>query len=173
MAGPADAAHLDHVGDDDPQAVGTDDPSAALGGELDHLRHIAAGDPLGDDHDELHAVLERLEHGVLGKGGGYRHDRAVDRRAVMLDGLCDRVEHGDAVDIAPQPSWRDAADDPCALAVVEALTREVHGLAAGDPLDDERRVLVDEDAHAAPRPPAARSPSGLAGSGGGDVVRLP
>src|SRR6185503_12551645 len=36
-----------------------------------------------------------------------------------------------------------------ALPVVEALARQVHGLAAGDALDDEGGVLVDQDAHAA------------------------
>ena len=98
--GAADAAHLDHVGDDDPEAVGPDDPRAALGGELDHLRDVAARDPLGDDHDELDAVLERLEHRVLGERGGDGDDRAVDRRAVVLDRLGDRVEHGHAVHVA-------------------------------------------------------------------------
>ena len=99
-------------------------------GELDHLRDVAARDALGDDHDQLDAVLERLEHGVLGEGGGDGHDRAVDRRAVVLDRLLDRVEHGHAVHVAALAPGRDAADDLRALAVVEALARQVHGLAS-------------------------------------------
>ena len=110
-AGPADAAHLDHVGDDDPEAVRADDPRAALVGELDHLGDVGARDPLGDDHDEPDAVLDRLEHGVLGERGRDRDDRAVDRRAVVRDGLGDGVEHRHAVDVAAEPARRDAADD--------------------------------------------------------------
>ena len=68
----------------------------------------------------------------------------------MLDGLGDRVEHGHSVDVSPEPAGGDAADDLCALAVVKALSRQVHGLATGDPLDDEGCVLVEQDAHAAP-----------------------
>ena len=67
--------------------------------------------------------------------------------AVVLDGLLDGVEHRHAVDLAAQPAGGHAADDLRAGAVVEALAREVDGLAAGDALDDERRVCVDEDAH--------------------------
>ena len=70
--------------------------------------------------------------------------------AVGLDGLLDGVEDRDAVDVAAQAAGGDAADDLGAGAVVQALTREVDGLAAGDALDDERRVGVDEDAHLAP-----------------------
>ena len=146
---PADAAHLDHVRDDDPETVGADDAGAVLGGQLDHLRDVASGDSLGHDHDELHAVLDRLEHRVLREGRGDGHDRAVDRRAVVLDRLGHRVEHRHAVDVAAEPAGGDAADDLGALAIVEALAGQVDGLAAGDALDDEGRVLVDQDAHAA------------------------
>ena len=69
--------------------------------------------------------------------------------AVVLDRLRDRVEDRHAVDLAALAARRDAADDLRAGAVVEALAGQVHGLAAGDALDDEGRVLVDEDAHAA------------------------
>ncbi len=109
-------------------------------GELDHLGDVAARDALGDDHDQLDAVLDRLEHGVLGEGGGDGDDRAVDRGAVVRDGLGDGVEHRHAVHLAAEPPGRDAADDLRAGAVVEALARQVDGLAAGDALDDEGRV---------------------------------
>jgi hypothetical protein len=114
---------------------------------IDHLGHVAARDALGDDHDQLDAVLDRLEDGVLGERGRDGDDGAVDRRAVVLDRLGDGVEHRHPVDLAAEPAGRDAADDLRAGAVVEALARQVHGLAAGDALDDERRVFVDEDAH--------------------------
>ena len=64
-----------------------------------------------------------------------------------VDGLGDRVEHRHAVDVAAEPTGRHAADDLGAGAVVEALPGQVDGLAAGDPLDDEGRVGVDEDRH--------------------------
>ena len=122
-------------------------------GELDHLGDVAARYALGDDDDQLDAVLDRLEDGVLGEGGGDGHDGAVDRRAMMGDGLGDGVEHGHAVHVAPEAPGRDAADDLRAGSVVEALARQVDGLAAGDPLHDERRGGVDQDAHAARRLP--------------------
>src|SRR3954464_15611677 len=146
---PADAAHLHDVGDDDPEAVRADDPRAAQRGELDHLRDVAARDALGDDHDELDAALDRLEHRVLAERRRHRDDAALDRRLVVRDRLLDAVEDRHAVDVAPAPARGDTADDLRAGAVLEALAREVHGLAPGDALDDERRGLVDEDAHAA------------------------
>ena len=122
-------------------------------GVLDHLRDVAARDPLGDDHDQLDAVGERLEHRVLGERGRDGDDGAVDRRAVMLDRLGDGVEHGHAMDVAAEPARCDAADDLRALAVVQALTREVDRLTAGDALDDERGVCVDQDATSGARAP--------------------
>ena len=155
----ADAAHLDDVGDDDPQAVGADDARAAQRGELDHLGDVAARDALGDDDDQLDAVLDRLEDGVLGEGGGHGDDRAVDRAPVVRDGLVDGVEDRHAVDVAALAPGRDAADDLRALAVVQALARQVDRLAAGDALDDEGRGLVDEDAHAGAPSTARRAAS--------------
>src|SRR3954451_3754562 len=143
----ADAAHLDDVRDDDPEAVGADDARAAQRSQLDHLRDVAARDPLGDDDDQLDAVLDRLEDGVLGERRRHGDDRAVDRPAVVLHGLCDGVEDRHAVDLAAEAAGRDAADHLGAGAVVEALARQVDGLAAGDALDDEGRVFADEDAH--------------------------
>ena len=94
------------------------------------------------------AVLDRLEHRILRERGRHGHHRAVDRPAVVGDRLGDRVEHGHAVDLATEPPRRDAADDLRARTVVEALAREVDRLASGYPLDDERGLGVDQDAHA-------------------------
>ena len=120
-----------------------------LVGELDHLRDVLARDALGDDHDDLDAVGERLHHGVLGEGRRHGHDGTVDRSTVVLDGLLDGVEHRHAVDLTAEAARRDSADDLRALAVLEAFLRQVHGLATGDALDDEGCVFVQEDAHAA------------------------
>ena len=61
---------------------------------------VAARDALGDDDDELDAVVDRLEHRVLGERGRDGDDGAVDRAAVVLDGLRDGVEDRHAVDLA-------------------------------------------------------------------------
>ena len=152
LGGAADAAHLDHVGDDDPEAVGADDARAVLVGELDHLGDVAARDALGDDDHELDAVLDGLEHGVLGEGGGDGDDRPVDGAPMVRHGLGDGVEHGHAVDVAAQPAGGDPADDLGAGAVVQAFAGEVDRLAAGDALDDEGGVGVDQDRHQAALP---------------------
>ncbi len=146
MAGTADAAHLADLGDDQAEAVGADDARPAQVGQLDHLGDVAARDALGDDDDQLDPVLDRLQHGVLGEGGGDGDDRAVDRAAVVLDRLGDGVEDRHAVHLAALAAGGDAADD--LGAVVEALAGQVDRLAAGDALDDEGRLAVQQDAHA-------------------------
>ena len=108
--------------------------------QLDHLGDVAARDALGDDHDQLDPVEDRLEDGVLGEGGGDGDDRAVDRAAVVLDRLGDGVEDRHAVHLAALAAGGDAADH--LGAVVEALAGQVDRLAAGDPLDDEGRLLA-------------------------------
>ena len=96
----------------------------------------------------LIAVLDRLDHRVLGEGGGDGDHGAVGGRAVVLDDLLDRVEDGHAVDLAALAARGDPADD--LRAEVEALAGQVHGLAAGDALDDEGEVLVQQDGHQVP-----------------------
>ena len=68
---------------------------------------------------------------------------------VVGDGLLDGVEDRHAVDLAAAAAGRDAADDLRAGAVLEALAGQVDRLAAGDALDDERRVPSTRIAHAA------------------------
>src|SRR4029450_7778019 len=97
------------------------------------------------------ARLDGLEHGVAGEAGRDRHDRPVDVR--LRGDVTDTVVDGNAVDIAPRASRRDAAHD--LRAVVESLAGQVHGLAARDALDDDGGVLVDENRHA--RGPASRA----------------
>ena len=88
----------------------------------------------------------------LVKAGGTVTTEPSIGAAVVGDRLGDRVEHRHAVDLAAEPPGRHAADDLRAGAVVEALARQVDGLAAGDALDDERRVGVDQDRHHAAAP---------------------
>ena len=80
--------------------------------------------------------------------------------AGLGDRLGDRVEDGDPVveRVLAALAGRHAGHD--VGAVVQHLAGVELALAAGDALDDEPRVAVDEDAHAAP--PAARRPRGRA-----------
>ena len=64
------------------------------------------------------------------------------------DGLSDGVKDGHAVNFAAKAARRYAANNLRSGAVVKALAREIDGLAAGDALNDEGGVCVDEDAHA-------------------------
>src|SRR5205085_11200195 len=68
-----------------------------------------------------------------------------------------RVEHRHALDVLAGLARRDAGDElrPVAL-VVEPMEGP---LAPGQPGDDEPRVLVDEDAHAASSTTFAAAPS--------------
>jgi hypothetical protein len=81
---------------------------------------------------------------------------------MVLNGLVDGVEHGHPVDVASEAAGGDAAHDLGPLAVVQAFPRQVDGLSAGDALDDEGGVSVDEDAHEAL--PWIRSTARLAAS---------
>src|SRR5581483_4706824 len=115
--------------------------------ELDHLGHLAARDALGDHHEELDARLDGLEDRVAGEARRHRDDRAVDVH--LARDVAHAVVDGHAVDLAPGAARRHAAHD--LRAVVEPLARQVDRLAAGDALDDDRGVAVDEDRHAQDR----------------------
>src|SRR5262249_36460694 len=135
--GTAEATHLRLVGRQDAEAVRTDDARAAELRQLDHLRHLAARNALGDDDDALDARPDGLEHGVAREARRHGDDGAVHGhlRRDVADAVVDR----NAVDVATGPPWRDPADD--LRAVVEAFAGEVHRLAPGDALDDDRGVL--------------------------------
>src|SRR5205085_1986628 len=68
------------------------------------------------------------------------------------DGVEDRYG---ALELLPALSWRHAGHD--ASAVLDHLLCVKRSIAAGDPLDHQRRILVDEDAHAACPPFVASS----------------
>src|SRR5215217_752125 len=83
-------------------------------------------------------------------------------RAGLVDRLGDRVEDWDPLDVLAALAGRHAGDDLRAVALV---VRRVEGaLAAGDAGDDEARVVVDEDAHAAAPAVAASSTTFAAAS---------
>ena len=66
---------------------------------------------------------------------------------VSVDRLGDGVEDRDALDVLAALAGRDAGDD---LRAVGAVAQAVEAaLAAGEALDDELRVAVDDDRHSA------------------------
>src|SRR5439155_14666037 len=144
---PGDDAHLALAGRDEPRAVRADEPGATLVHVRHHAGHVEHGDPLGDADDEDDPGVGRLED----RGG--RHRRGdVDDGGVRL-GLAHRLRHGvehgdDALEQLAALSRRHARDHPGAIG--DHLLGVERAVAARDPLDDEARGLVDEDAHAAP-----------------------
>ena len=106
-------------------------------------RLVLGRDALGDAHDEPDAGLGRLED-----RGGRRLGRDGDERRRGpggLDGVGDGVEHRDALDVLAALAGRHAADD---LGAVVAVAQAVElALAAGEALDDDLGVGVDEDRH--------------------------
>src|SRR5207244_4101196 len=66
-------------------------------------------------------------------------------RSCLVDGVGDRVEHRDALDVLTALAGRDARNDVGAVSLV-AQTVEA-ALAARQALDDEARVVVDDDRH--------------------------
>ena len=64
---------------------------------------------------------------------------------VVVDGVGDRVEDRDALDVLAALARRDAGDDVRAVGAVAQA--EEAALAPGQALDDEPRVAVDEDRH--------------------------
>ncbi len=153
--GPSADGHLGDLagGDADVALAGADDARAVRAEqagvrEVAHervvdLRLVLGGDALGDADDEPDAGGGRFEdgarrelrrHGDERRGGAGRGHRVGDR-----------VEDRDAVDVLTRLAGRDAADDLGAVvAVAQAV---VLALPAGEALDDDLGVLVDEDCH--------------------------
>src|SRR5206468_6672653 len=90
--GATEAAHLGLVRGEDAEAVRADDACPAEPGELDHLRHLAARDALGDDDEEPDAGLDRLEDRIAREARRDGDDRAIDVAAFgdLADAVIDR-----------------------------------------------------------------------------------
>ncbi len=131
-------------GGDDAGTVGPDEPHGLALEVPAHPDHVEDGDALGDADDELAAGVDRLDDGV-GRARG-RHEDARGVGAGVLHGLFDGVEDGDlVVEALPAAAGRDAGDD--VGAVLDAGAGVERAGLAGDALEDDPGVLVDEDAH--------------------------
>src|SRR5712692_5998678 len=74
-----------------------------------------------------------------------RHEDERRVRAGLVHRVGDRVEDGNTFDVLALLAGRDAGDD---LRSVVAVAQPMEAtLAAGQPLDDEARVVVDDDRH--------------------------
>src|SRR6266550_277912 len=148
-AGPADVAgddpHLAPARGDEPGAVGTDQPRAALLQIRQDARHVQDRDSLRDADDERDAGVCGFEDRGGGDGG-----RDVDHGGIRL-GLAHRVgdgvEHGDhTVEPLPAFAGRDPGHD--LGAVGDHLPRVKRPVATGDTLHHQAGLLINEDAHA-------------------------
>ena len=92
-------------------------------------------------------VRDARVDGLVDRVGGEarRHEDERRVRAGLLDRVGDGVEHRDALDVLAALARRDAGDDVRAVgAVAQAVEAS---FAAGEALDDEPRVVVDDDRH--------------------------
>ena len=74
-----------------------------------------------------------------------RHEDQRRVRLRVLDRVGDGVEDGDPLDVLAALAGRDARDDVRSVAPVAQAVEP--SLAAGQALDDEPRVVVDDDRH--------------------------
>ena len=114
--------------------------------------HVVGRNAFGDHDHGLDAGVDRLVDGVGGERSRDEDHRRV--RAVLRDRLGDGVEDGDAFDVLAALARGHARDEVRAVgAVAEAVEAP---LRAGQALDDEPRVVVDDDRHQ-----AGTDPTGL------------
>jgi hypothetical protein len=101
------------------------------------------GNVLGDADDRPDTRVDRLVDGVGGERAGDEDERGV--RPSFLDRLRDGVEDGYALDVlTPLPRCHSGDEVRAVVAVAQAVEA---ALAAGESLDDEARVEVDDDRH--------------------------
>ena len=92
------------------------------------------------------AGVDRLVDGVGGERRRHEDHRRV--RAVLRHGLGDGVEHRHALDVLPALARRDAGDEVRPVAAVAEAVEPALG--PREALDDEPRLVVDEDRHQSP-----------------------
>src|SRR4051794_11302127 len=151
----ADVALLEEGGRDDPDvrlarrqhawAVRADQPDGRAVGleEVVDAQLVVGWDALGDADHRLDTGVGGLEDRV---GGERRRDEDHRRvRARLADGVVERVEDRDALDVLAALAGGDAGDD--VRPVVLVVERVEGALTAGDAGDAQLRVVVDEDGH--------------------------
>src|SRR3990170_1079596 len=109
----------------------------------DHIEAVVEWDLFRDDHEKSHTRLDCLDRRVLRERCGDEHDRRV--RAGFVDALEAGVEDGNVMHPFPRLARGHARHD--LRAVVEHRARIELALMARDSLDDELRLLIQEDGH--------------------------
>src|SRR5690606_9495623 len=147
------ARHVDVARHDPDLALARGDDARAVRPDQDHVlvagqrvldpQHVEHRDALGDRDDDLDAGVCGLEDRVGGVGRRHVDDRGVG--AGLLDHVGDGVEHGQAEVLGAALARGHAADDPGA--VLDHLLGVEGALGAGEALDDDLGVLVDQNAH--------------------------
>ena len=98
---------------------------------------------LGDADHGADPGVDRLVDRIGSKPRGHEDQRRV--RAGVGDGFGNRVEDRHALDVLAALPRRDAGDE---IRPVGAIAQAVEAaLGAGQPLDDELGVVVDDDRH--------------------------
>src|SRR5580700_392189 len=151
-----DALLVDEAGHDPDLALSGSDHAGTVGPDetrrgsrerrLD-AHHVVDRYALGDAHHQLDAGIRRLEDRV-----GRARRRHVDHAGGGAGGthrVPHRIEYRQAEVLLAAAAGRDAADE--LRAVVERGLRMKGPLPAGEPLTDDPRVAIDQDAHAVPR----------------------
>ena len=145
MAGLADAAGRDAdlrlPGGEETRAVRPEEARLFPPHVAAYLDHIENGNVLGDADDEIEFRVDRLEDGVRSKARGDVDDG--DGCAGRIDRILDGVEYGDAERRLSRLAGGDAGDN--LRAVFEHLLRVEHRRCAGDALDDDFGVLINQN----------------------------
>src|SRR5207245_1419090 len=145
-------AGADHAG-----AVGSDQAGPPLLGVPPQIafdpHHILGGNAVGDRHDEPDTCVRRLHDGIGAVRSGHQHQRGDG--AGGRDRFLDGIEHRPLeVPGAALPRGHPAHH---VRAVGDHLLRVERPLVPREPLDDDGGLLVEQDAHAEPAPPAGRA----------------
>jgi hypothetical protein len=129
---------------DDAWAIGADEDALGVRHGVFDAHHVIDGDAFGDADDEFDACVGGFEDAVGGEGRGDKDHGGV--AAGGFAGLVDGVEDGDGVvEELAAFAWGDACDD---VGAVVAAPAGVEGAGvAGDALDKETGVFIDENAH--------------------------
>ena len=137
-------AHLGLARRHDARAVRADQRAAGqrieVGLDLDHVGH---GDALGNADDDLDAGIGRLEDGVGGEGRRNEEDAGVGPR--LLHRVLHRVEDR-LVEVGLTAFARGHAAHDVG-AVLDHLAGVEGAFGAGEALDDDAGIFVDENAH--------------------------
>jgi hypothetical protein len=108
-----------------------------------HAQHLVRRNVLGDADDGADSGVDGLVDRVRREACRDEDQRRV--RAGLLYGVGDGVEDGNSLDVLACLARRDAGDDSRpVVAVAQAVEA---ALASCETLDDETRVVVDDDRH--------------------------